>query len=461
MKARNILAIVIIGLACLAGVAQAHGVVISPEVLSGLSLMPFCVGEISMVEIKELITKQGTAFEEFKKANDAKIAAIEGKSFAPADVVEKVEKINGELTTLGKQIREGMTELEAIQKKANRPGNTGDDKAQSPEALAYKSALQTYLRTGDDDGLKDAEKKAREVKALTAQSDPDGGYLTTAEMDTAIDRVAQAEVSFARLATERMIGKGSYKKLVKTRGVSGGWEGETEEGGETNAPQWSEIEIFAIRNHAEPWVPNDLLDDADYDLEGDLTDEAGITFAELEGTAFINGTGVKQPRGILSYTNIANASYAWGKVGFINTGVSADFAATNKADKVIDLVHSLKQRYRPGASFLCNDNTLSAMRQFKDGSGSYYLWNPDPTKGMSGSFLGAPVNVDDYMPDRAANSYSLAFGDFKRAYTIVRRRGIQLIRDNVTKKGTTKFNFTRRVGGGITNFEAIKLLKFI
>jgi len=457
-KHRSIwMAALVVGLACVAGLAQAHGM-LPPEALAALAAAPFCVGEISMAEIKTLLDKQGVAWEEFKKANDAKIAAIEGKGYAPADLVGKVDTINADVTKCTKDVREALTQLEEMQKKAARPGALASD---NPAAAEYKAAFQSFLRTGDSVALEAAAHKAREAKAMTAQSDPDGGFITSAEMDTAIDRVARAEVTFANLATERTIGKASYKKLVKTRGIAGGWEGESEEGGEGTAPQFSEIEIFPIRVHAEPWVPNDLLDDADYDLEADLAQEAGITMAELEGTAFINGTGVKQPRGILAYTNIANASYAWGKVGFISTGVSGDFAASNKADKVIDLVHALKQRYRPGASFLCNDNTLSAMRQFKDGSGTYYLWNPDPAKSMSGTFLGAPVNVDDYMPDRAANSYSLAFGDFKRAYTVVRRRGIALIRDNVTKKGTTKFNFTRRTGGGITNFEAIKLLKFI
>lgn len=447
----------IIGLACLAGVAQAHGLV-SPESLAALSMLPFCVGEISMVEIKTLLEKQGTAFEQFKIANDAKIAAIEGKSYAPADTVEKVVKINDELTTLGKQIREGMAELEAIQKKAGRPGALGPEDQSKSE---YKSALAAYLRDGNEQPLKEAARKAFEAKAMTAQSDPDGGFLTSTDMDTAIDRVAKAEMTFAALATERTIGKASYKKLVKTRGVAGGREGESEDSGENNAPQYSEIEIFPIRYHAEPWVPNDLLDDSDYDLEADLTDEAGITFAELEGSDFIIGSGVKSARGILAYPMVANASWAWGKVGFISTGVSADFAATNKADKIIELQHSLRQRYRPGASFLTNDQTLAVMRQFKDGSGSYYLWNPDPAKGPSGTFLGSLVNVDDYMPAMAANSFSLLYGDWKRSYTVVRRRGVALIRDNITKKGTTKFNFTRRTGGGVTNFEAFKALKFI
>lgn len=453
-KHRSILsAVLVIGLACLAGVANAHGL-IAPETMATLALVPFCIGEVTFTEVKTLIEKQGSAFEEFKKANDARIAAIEGKGYAPADVVEKVNVINADLTKLGKELRDAHAQMEETLKKAARPPAQSKGEL-TQEQIEHKAALARYLRKGEAGNLGELERKA-----MTAQSDPDGGFLVGSTMDTAIDRVAAAEVSMRRLANVVTIGNASYKKLVKTRGVSGGWEGESEEGGERNANQYSEIEIFAVRAQAEPWVPNDLLDDSSYDLEGDLTMEAGITFGELEGTAFINGTGVKQPRGILGYTAIANASYAWGKVGYIATGVSADFAASNKADKVIDLQHSLKQRYRPGAVFLTSDATLAIMRQFKDGSSGYYLWNPDPTRSVSGTFLGSPVEIDDYMPVIAANSYSVAYGNFKRGYTIVDRRGIAVIRDNVTKKGTTKFNFTKRVGGGITNFEAIKLLKF-
>lgn len=449
-----LMAALVVGLAAVAGAAQAHGI-LPPEALAALSMAPFCVGEISMAQVKELLDKQGEAFAQFKSANDERLKAIETKGYAPSDLVGKVDTINADLTKLGKELRAAHAEMEEAMKKAARPPAAGGDKGPTPEQLEHKAAFSGYLRKGTVGDL-----AALERKAMTAQSDPDGGFLVGAEMDTEIDRIAAAEVSMRRLANVRVIGKASYKKLVKTRGVAGRWEGESEEGGESTANQYSEIEIFAVRGQAEPWVPNDLLDDADYDLEADLAQEAGTTFAELEGTAFINGTGVKQPRGFLSYTAIANASYAWGKIGYIATGVSADFAASNKADKIIDLQHSLKQRYRPGAVFLTSDATLAIMRQFKDSSGNYYLWNPDPSQGVSGTFLGSPVEIDDYMPVIAANSYSVAFGNFKKGYTIVDRRGIALIRDNVTKKGTTKFNFTKRVGGGVTNFEAIKLLKF-
>lgn len=399
-----------------------------------------------LTELKSLIEAQGKAWHEFKATNDARLKAIEEKGFAPADTVEKVATINADLNKLSAEIAEVM-------KKANRPSTEG--KNESPEMAEYKAALNKYMRKGDDNQL-----RALERKAFTSASDPDGGYLTSPEMDATIDRIASVGVSFRKLANVRTIGGQSYKKLVKTRGVSGGWVGESEDSAESTGQQWSEIEISPVRLYAEPWSPNDLLEDAEYDLEADMAEEVGTTFGEVEGTAFISGTGVKQPRGILSYTIVANASYAWNKVGYIASGAAGAFATSNPADKLIDLQHALKQAYRPGATWLMNDATLGTVRQFKDGSGAYYMWQPDTTAGFGGRLLGTPVQIDDYMPAVAANSYSVAYGNFKRAYTIVDRRGIAVIRDNVTKKGTTKFHFSKRVGGGITNFEAIKLLKF-
>ena len=245
-----------------------------------------------------------------------------------------------------------------------------------------------------------------------------------------------------------------------TRGVSGGRLAEAATSSETDAPQWSEIEIKAFKYYAEPHVPNEMLEDAFYDLESDLVEEAGIALGQYEGEDFITGDGGAGARGIASYTTVANASYAWGNVGYIASGKSAAFASVAPADALVNLQHALKPAYRPGAVFMMNDATLGTARQMKDGSGAYYLWNPDPLAAIGGRFLGSPVSIDHNLADLASNSLSIAYGNFRRGYTIADRRGIALIRDPYSNKGVTKFHFSRRVGGGITNFEAIKLMKF-
>lgn len=398
-------------------------------------------------ELKKLIEDQGTAWEQFKKTNDERLQAIEEKGYAPADVVEKVDTINADLNKLSGEIGDLM-------KKMNRPGYADSKGEMTPDQLEHKDALREYLRDGKGADLHDLEKKA-----LSSGSDPDGGYLIDSEMDSAIDRVADTISAMRQIANVRTIGKAAYEKFVKTRGVSGGWLAEAADSSESTEPHWSKIEIPAFKMYAEPWVPNEMLEDIFYDLEGDLTDEAGITFAETEGAAFIDGNGVGKPRGITAYDKVANASYAWGKVGYIASGKSGAFASSAPADKLIAMQHSLKQQYRPGAVFVMGDSVLSTIRQMKDGSGAYYLWQPDTSAGFGGRLLGSPVVIDDNMPDVSANSFSVAYGNFKRAYTIVDRRGIAVIRDPYTKKGVTKFHFSKRVGGGITNFEALKLMK--
>jgi HK97 family phage major capsid protein len=440
---------ILLAFLAVATVAQAVGMpILTPEQLSLGGLVALGLGELDGTGLKELLQAQGEAFDQFKKANDARLQALEAKGYAPADVVGKVDTINAELSKLGK-------EIDAILKQANRP-KPGSEKGLTNEQIEHKQALNAYLRKGESG----EQLRTLERKAMSAQSDPDGGFLVDEVMETEIDRVAAAEVAMRRLANVVTIGGASYKKLVKTRGLAMVWAGESESPGEGQSPQYSEIEIPVIRGEVEPWVPNDLLDDAMYNLEADLASEAGIAFAEGEGNAFLHGTGAKAPRGLLSYTAVANASYAWGKVGYIASGASGDFAASTPADKLIDLQHALKQAYRPGAVWMMSDAVLAKVRQMKDGSGQYYLWAPDNTAGFGGRLLGSPVATSDYMPALAANSYSIAYGNYRRAYTIVDRRGIAVIVDKVTKKGTTKYNFSKRAGGGITNFEAVKLMKF-
>jgi HK97 family phage major capsid protein len=427
-----------------------HASMLSPEMmLASAAALPFMTGETANIgELRDLLEKQGKAWESQIKANDDRLKAIEEKGYAPADVVEKVEAINGELTQLSKAIQD-------IVKKSNRPAMSGSG-ILTPDQEEYKAAFRQFMRKGGDA----SHLSALERKALGRGSDVDGGVLVHSELESAIDRVAGTVSAMRQISDVRQIGSVSQKLRVKTRGTAARWVGESEAGGESQNPQYAMIEIQAEEMEAEPWVYNDTLEDADYDLESDVADEAGIAFAEAEGDAFINGNGVKKARGILSYTNVANASYAWGKVGYIASGAAGDFAASNPGDKIIDLLHSLKSVYRAGSQLMMADTTLGKLRQIKDGSGSFYLFNPDPTGQFAGLVLGVPVIVDDNMPVMAANSYSISYGNFKRAYRIVDRRGIALIRDNLTTKGTTKFNFRKRVGGGIKNFEAIKLMRF-
>ena len=402
----------------------------------------------SIGDIVELIKKQGSAFEEFKKANDARLASIEAKGYAPEDTVEKVAKINAELNTLGKQIEE-------VARKAGRPAAGGDGQGcLTAEQVEHKQAFNRFLVKGDASNLDELQRKA-----MNAGSDIDGGYLVPVEMDQMIDRIAPTISALYRLADVKTIGTAKWEKLVKTAGLAMRRVAEGGAGGESTNPKYAKIAIEVFEAEVEPWVYNATLEDSAVDLAADLAEEAAIGFAEGAGAEFIAGNGVGKARGITAYDIIANASYAWGSIGYIASGKAGAFASVAPADALVSLQHALKAQYRPGAVWLTNDATLGTLRQLKDGSGSYYLWQPDPAAAFGGRFLGSPVEIDDNMPAVAANALSVAYGNFKRGYTIVNRSGTVLIRDNLTAKGTTKFNFRRRFGGGVSNFEAIKLLK--
>ena len=432
--------------AVMAVLAIAGHPMIPPEALAGLGMVPLMSGEIDMKEIKTLLDKQGEAWGEFtRKQDEVNKAKAEGK--AVAELQATVDKANAELSKL-------HADMVEIAKKANRPGANGDSKTTAEQA-EYKAAFGKFLRKGDENGLTDLQRKA-----YNSGSGPDGAYLVLPEMDAEIIRVVGVTSAIGRLARNVTIGTDTFKKVAKTTGMSARWVGPGATGGETTNPKFAELEFTAHEAEAEPWVYNSTLEDAIVNLENDLTIEASIAFAEAGGAAFATGTGVGQPRGITAYDTVANASYAWGKLGYIASGASADFAASNPGDKIIDLQHSLKAQYRPGAAFVTSDAVLAKIRQMKDGTGAFYLWQPDPLAGFGGRLLGNPVEIDDNMPALAADSFSLAFGNFAQGYVVVNRSGTVVIRDAITAKGKTKFNFRRRFGGGVQNFEAIKLMKF-
>jgi len=445
--------IALAAIAVLAVCALAGHPLVSPEVVAGLGMAPMMIGETADVgSLAKLIEQQGEAWNSFQKANDARLKAIEEKGYAPADLTEKVEKINKDLNDIAKSMGE-------IEKKANRPALGGGDAQVTPEQAEYRKAFAQYLRTGEGDGraLKELGRKA-----MNTGSDPDGGYLVLPEMDRAIDRIAQTMGGLASLADSITIGTNKYEKVVKTAGMAMRRVGDGQTGGETTEPVYTKVAIEVFSAEVEPWVYNETLEDAFIDLEADLANEAAIGFSEGANAEFITGNGVNKARGIAAYTMVANSSFAWGSVGYILSGKGGAFMSTANApaDRVIQLQHALKAQYRQGAVWLANDATIGVLRQLKDASGQYYLWQPDPAGAFGGRILGAPVQVDDNVADIGAGSLSLAYLNPKRAYKIVNRSGTTLIRDNITAKGTTKFNFRRRFGGGIQNFEAVKWMKF-
>ena len=398
-----------------------------------------------MDEITQLLDEQHQAFEAFKQTNDARLKAIEQSGHAPAELETKVDTINDELTRLSR-------DLTAVAKKANRPGAGAD--GPDPLTQEHTQALGRYLRKGEDRDL-----AALQRKAMATYRDPDGGFFLTEQMAAAIERTATSMAALSGLA-QTLVGHAAvYKKPVRTTGVSYAWRGEGDSPAATSTPTFSLLTFEAREVDAFPEVTNESLEDLGFDVEAFLTDEVALAFADAEADALLTGDGLARPRGLLTYDAVTNAKYAWGNIGYVPSGAAGAFADANPSDTLIDLVHALKAPYRAAGVFLMNDLTLAAIRKFKDGQGNY-LWQPGLQAGVAGLLLGYPVRTDDAMPDVAAASLAIAFGDFQRAYLVYRRRGLRLIRDNITHKGFTSFWVTQRLGGGVQNFEAVKLMKF-
>lgn len=397
-------------------------------------------------ELKDLIEKQGRTFEEFKAKH-----AEELKN-ATAEAQAKTAELSAELTKVGKELKAKLEEIET----AAARRSMGDDTKSSPEAREYKSGLFGYMRTGDESGL-----RALEKKAMTSGTAPDGGYTVLPEYDTAIDRVAKRTIAMRSIASVRTIGSRSLVKRVTTSGASvGGWGNERTTPSESGIPSMAELEFTPGTLWAEPQVTQELLEDSDQSIEAYLADEVGLAFAEQENSVYVTGNGVNRPKGWQSYSMVANASYAWGSIGYTVSGHATAFASSNPTDAFIDLMHSLKPIYRAGAVWTMNDSTLGTVRKFKDGQGNYILMpSKDVLGGFTETLLGKPIVSDDDMPNTGSGAYPVGFGDFKRGYLIVERTGTQIVRDALTAKPFVKFYHRRRVTGGVQNFEAIKVMK--
>ena len=393
-------------------------------------------------EARLLTAEVLAAFEALKAANDARLDEIEKRGAADPVLDAKLKKIE---QSLDRQ----RTALERLALEQSRPAIGEDPRRADPE---HKSAWGAYLRKGDDSGI------ARlDLKSVNVGTDAQGGYVAPPELDRLIEQRLTASSPMRQIASVRQTSATVFKKPVSL-GTTSAWASEMGSRTETTSPQLDLLEFPAAELYAMPAATQTLLDDAYADIDEWLADEVEQSFSAQESAAFVTGDGSNKPKGFLSYDMIADASHAWDKIGFILSGSAGAFASSNPADRLIDLVYSLKSQFRPNARFVMNRRTVSAVRKLKD-SDDNYLWRPGAA-GESASLLGYPVTEIEDMPDIAANAYAIAFGDFRRGYLIVDRQGARVLRDPYSLKPYVLFYTTKRVGGGVQNFDAIKVMKF-
>jgi HK97 family phage major capsid protein len=425
--------------------------------------------EATIKSVADALDKIATAFDEYKKTNDQRIDALKSGN-STSDLDAKLAKMDEHMNGL----TEAKSRLEKMEQKLARPGVLDDGKkGDSKEEVEYRHAFIDWVRSPNNMDVQQRASQAQ--KALEAKRAADGRETRAAQTVTgtgsaggfALPEIIERQIArlsvdispIRSIATVRTVGSPDYKELFDIGGAGFEWLGETDTRNQTNTPDLQEVTPTFGMASAKPQASEESLDDLFFDVENWLISSAAESIAQGEGAAFITGNGTKKPTGILggpAPVATADAARAFGTLQYIASGQAA--AMPTSADVFLDLVYSVRARYRNNARWLTNKLVLSAMRKYKDGQGQY-LWQPALTAGQPSTFLGYGISEAEDMPAVAANSFPLAFGDFKEGYLICDRVGMRMTRDEVTTPGFVKFYVRKRVGGKLRNTQAIKLLK--
>ncbi|WP_304167795.1 phage major capsid protein [Lonsdalea britannica] len=395
---------------------------------------------VEQKDVEQVAQELQQKFDAFKEKNDQRIDAI----------AQEKGKLAGEVETLNVK----LSELDALKsaledelKQVKRPGGG----TQSREAGEHKTAFIDFVRKGKDDGLRDLERKALQVGV-----DEEGGYAVPEELDRTILTLLKDEVVMRQEANTITVGGASYKKLVNLGGTASGWTGETDSRPETAGSRLAQIEPYMGEIYGNPQATQTMLDDAFFNVESWINSELASEFSEKEEIAFTTGDGSKKPKGFLAYpsSDAADATRAFGTLQHILSGATAGVTA----DAIIKLIYTLRKSHRTGAKFMMNNNSLFQIRILKDAEGNY-LWRPGVELDQPSTLGGYGIAENEQMPDIAADAKAIAFGNFKRGYTIVDRIGTRILRDPYTNKPFVGFYTTKRTGGMLVDSQSIKLLQ--
>jgi HK97 family phage major capsid protein len=421
-----------------------------------------------MSEVQKMVEQLGTAFDEFKKANDQRLEEIKAGRGEDPILTEKLAKIDADIDAAQKRLEAVETVAARRAKFASDHGEM-DAKAAEFERLGAKRRGVPAAGKLDAEGLKAYSAGFRDwmrkgdmieldvLKALSVGSDPDGGYLVEPDTSGRIVQKVYETSPMRQVASVQVIGTDALEGLFDLDEAAAEWVEETQSRTQTDTPKLGQWRIPVHELSAKPSITQKLLDDAMISVENWLADKVADRFARSENAAFVNGTGVGQPRGFLTYP--AGTSLP-GQIEQFPTTEAGDFAdAPDGGDVLMDAIYGMKQAYRAGARWHMSRVVTGEVRKLKDSDGRY-LWAPGLAAGQPATLLGYPILEFEDMPELANNSLSIAFANMGEAYQIVDRAGIRVLRDPFTVKPRVLFYSTKRVGGDVVNFEAIKLIRF-
>ena len=384
------------------------------------------------------------AFDAFKHSNDERLGQIEKRMSADVITSDKVDRISNAMDEQKRAIDQFL--LKKSRPQLGREPGLYDNE--------HKRAFDSYIRRGDEKGMAQLE-----AKALSAGVQADGGYVVPTELEAQIGKRLSQLSPIRAIASVRQMSASVLRKPFALTGFASGWTAETGARAQTATPTLTELQFPAMELYAMPAATQTLLDDSAVDIDEWISAEVEVAFAEQEGTAFVLGDAVNKLRGFLNYPTVAESAWTWGNFGYTPTGVSGALPASNPSDILVDTVFTLKSGYRQNANWVLNRKTQGIIRKLKDVNGEY-LWQPSAIAGGKATLMGFPVVEAEDMPNIGANSMSVAFGDFSRGYLIADRIGVRVLRDPYSAKPYVLFYTTKRVGGGVQDFDAIKLLKF-
>jgi HK97 family phage major capsid protein len=356
------------------------------------------------------------------------------------------------------------TRVDQIELKAARPAGMGGTGGATPpaELKALDQAVRALI-VGDQ---AKAYRHFHEAKAMSAGSDPDGGYVVHPVMSSGMTKVMADISPVYRLARRVPMTTGaSFEEPIDREQLDATWVSELGSRSDTPTPALGLFTVPLHEIYTMPKLSQKLIDTASINVVQWLTDKSGEAFAIKEGQAFHDGNGVGRPRGFMSYTlsTAGDATRTWGQVQYLFTGASGAFPTSsttvNPADILVDVVSAMKAQYRNGAVWLMNRTTAGICRKLKDSEGRH-VWVDSLVLGAPSVLLGYPVEIDEQMPDVGANALAIAFVNLAKAYTIIEQPGVKFLADPYTNKPNVLLYSYRRIGGGLNNSEAVKLLKF-